>query len=372
MKILFVIPYGPHTPSGAVRVLQYLKSMQEKNIRHTVLSYRSPWILEYLRYERPRTAGRRWLSRRIVGLFLNRLEMLESYRTSFVERLIVSLAPSHDAVFFQWVLPSMEVVEKLKKKAAPLIYDFDDAVYLLEPERWKAMVQSASHVVAGNPFLAEQARRLNPRCTCVPSSVDLEKYAWKERDPVRKGPPEKTTVGWIGSGSTLKYLQVLVEPLKALAAKGYSLELLIAGTDHCDDSVPRFEGVNVVKIPVYSGERIPAIAEKMDIGVMPLHDTEWERGKCAMKAIVYMAAGVPAVCSRVGEAVNLIDDGVNGFLAGSPAQWEEKIRALIDDPLLRRDMGKRGRETVEGGYSTKQCFDILYEKVLSGIPERQR
>jgi len=372
MKILFVIPCGSYTPSGAVRVLQYLKHMRERNIRYSVLSHRSPVLHRWLLRERPQSGKRRGLTRYPVNFFLNRHEVWERYRTSFMERLIASLAPRYDAVFFQWILPSPDVIFRLKKLGVPLIYDFDDAVYLKEPERWKATIENAWRVVAGNPFLAEQATRLNPHCVCVPSSIELDRYVLKNGSLVTQGPREKTTVGWIGGSSNLAYLNLIVEPLRNLAAKGHKLEMLIAGTDHYDDSIPRFEGVKVTTIPVYSAEQIPAIAAKMDIGVMPLQDTEWERGKCAMKAIVYMGAGVPAVCSRVGEAMNIIVDGVNGYLAGSPAEWEEKIGLLIDDPPQALEMGKKGRETVEGGFSTKQCFYILYEKVLSGIPVRNR
>ena len=370
MKILFVIPCGSHTPSGAVRVLQYRKHIEEKNIRCSVLSYRSPFLHRWLLRERPQSGKRRGFTRYHVNFILNRHEVWERYRTSFMERLIVSLAPRYDAVFYQWVLPSPDVIGRLKKLGVPLIYDFDDAVYLKEPERWKATVESAWRVVAGNPFLADRAKEHNPRCVCVPGSVDLDTYGRKDESGVPDTPRERITVGWIGGSSNLGYLRLLEEPLRKLAAEGYPLELLIAGTDHYDESVPRFEGVKTAVIPTYCGTQIPSIAAKMDIGVMPLLDTEWERGKCAMKAIVYMAAGIPAVCSRVGEALNLIDDGVNGFLAGTPGEWEEKIRLLLDDPILRRDIGKKGRETVEGGYSTKRCFDILYEQVLSGIPVR--
>jgi glycosyltransferase involved in cell wall biosynthesis len=121
--------------------------------------------------------------------------------------------------------------------------------------------------------------------------------------------------------------------------------------------------------PTYRDQDIPSLVARYDIGVMPLDDGPWERAKCAMKALIYMAAGKPAVCSRVGENPYVITDGVNGSLVESEQDWIATLRSLIVDPARRDEMGRRGRQTVEERYSAQTSFALLREHVFSSVGE---
>ena len=133
--------------------------------------------------------------------------------------------------------------------------------------------------------------------------------------------------------------------------------------------MPSFPGITVTVTPSYRDHDIPSLVARYDIGVMPLDDGPWERAKCAMKALIYMAACKPAVCSRVGENPYVITDGVDGSLAASGQDWITRLRALIVDPRLRAEMGRRGRKTVEERYSAEGSFALLREHVFSAVGE---
>jgi len=373
MRILFLVPCGSFIPSGAVRVLQHLGRFRERGVRPMVISYYSPFAHRCRRQVRALRARHGGF---LAGTFLSVGEWLVQWfddrRTRAVERLLVLLAPFHDAVFLQWVLLPEPLIGKLKATGVPVVFDFDDAVFLKNPQRFETTVRNAWKVIAGNRFNLEYASRWNPEAVCIPSAVDMERYPppggkaeSAERGRVR-------TIGWIGSGSTVPYLGILVAPLRELAREGRSIELLVAGTGEAPVPLPAFEGVSVTEVAAYSGDGIPTLVSRMDIGVMPLEDGPWERGKGALKAVVYMAGSVPTVASRVGEAVRLIRDGENGFLASTPQEWKEKLSALLDDPGLRRRIGENGHRSVEEEYSATRCFERMWMEVFSLLPGRSR
>lgn len=373
MRVLFLIPCGRFVPSGAVRVLQHLRRFRERGVRPTVISYSSPVAHRYRRHERALRARHGGvLSGKVLSACERLVRWFDERRTRAVERLLVLLAPFHDAVFLQWVLLPEMLIGKLKATGVPVVFDFDDAVFLKNPQRFEATVRNAWKVVAGNRFNLEHAIRWNPEAVCIPSAVDMDRY------PSPGGKAETAecgrvrTIGWIGSGSTVPYLGLLVPPLRELAQEGRSIELLVAGTIDAPVPLPSFEGVKVTEVSTYSGDAIPSLVSRMDIGVMPLTDGPWERGKGALKAVVYMAGSIPTVCSRVGEAVHLIRDGENGYLASTTQEWKEKLSALLDDPELRRRIGGSGRRSVEEEYSAGRCFERMWREVFSLIPGKSR
>ena len=153
--------------------------------------------------------------------------------------------------------------------------------------------------------------------------------------------------------------------VRQIAAQGHEIELMLAGVASNADVLAKFSGITVSCTPSYRDEEIPSIVSRYDIGVMPLSDGPWERAKCAMKALIYMAGGKPTVCSRVGENTYVIADASNGFLAESPGQWTKALGALMSDAALRAKIGRRGRDTVEARYSSRVCFGLLMEHVFS-------
>jgi glycosyltransferase involved in cell wall biosynthesis len=252
----------------------------------------------------------------------------------------------------------------LNRLNAHTVIDLDDGIFLGNPARAASPLRQAWRVVAGSHFIFDYAAALNRGAVLVPSAVSLERYA--STDAPDAGAARRVIrIGWLGSPSTVRYLGHLVGPLQRLAAEGHALELLIDGAGREAAGMPSFTGVTVTFTPSYADGDIPSLADRYDIGVMPLDDGPWERAKCAMKALIYMAAGKPAVCSRVGENAYVIEDGANGYLVDSEESWTAALRRLVVDPQLRRDIGRRGRQTIEARYSADASFALLDEHVFS-------
>ena len=361
MRVLFVIPCGDYLPSGIVRVRQFLPFLDRLGIGHTVLSYFSP------RVDRFDASVRAGGSPRAVRLALLAGAAAARFSHKWWARVrLLWLAPRADLVFLQGVLPPVWYMRTLMRRNPHTVLDLDDAIFLGNPGRGKSVIALVWRVIAGSHFIFDYAAPLNPRVALVPSCVTLDRY--ETTDSSREDPARTVIrIGWLGSSSTVKYLRHLAEPLRQLAAEGHGIEFMVAGAGSQTASLPAFPGVTVTFTPSYRDQDIPSLVSRYDIGVMPLDDEPWERAKCAMKALVYMAAGKPAICSRVGENLYVIDDGVNGCLVESEQDWIATIRALIVDPQRREEIGRRGRKTVEERYSADVCFALLYQHVFSQV-----
>lgn len=286
------------------------------------------------------------------------------------------MAPLYDAVFVQWILLPEETLVALRRCNIPIIFDFDDAVFLRNGEAAEKMIKSAQVVLAGSHLNYDYAKALNAGTMLMPSSVPLNLYNISGGTYNRDDTKRAFCIGWIGSISTVKYLDLLVAPLQQIVRQGYHIELLLAGTDGEAEIIAQFEGIPLTIVPRYSAKEIPELVQRIDIGVMPLHDNDWERAKCALKALLYMAGAKPAVCSAVGEILHIVRDGENGLLAASAADWERNLKTLMDNQGMRHEIGLHGRATVEQQYSTALCFDRMYKEVFlkvgRGISSFQR
>ncbi len=244
---------------------------------------------------------------------------------------------------------------KIARSGVPLVFDFDDAIffsykspsngylsYLKFPGKTAEICRLSAHVMAGNEFLADYARANNENVTIIPTTIDTDKYAFIDRVV----DPDIVTIGWSGSFSTIQHLDTIRDVLQELA-QTENFRLRVIGTP-----VYKIPGVDVEAIQWLSETELDDLRQ-IDIGLMPLPDDNWSQGKCGLKALQYMALGVPSICSPVGVNSTIIKDGENGFLAGSKAEWIEKIKLLIHSPELRRKLGLAGRATVEGAYSAK-------------------
>ena len=239
-------------------------------------------------------------------------------------------------------------VEIARLQGIPYIVDYDDAWFHRYQSHWlspllghkiDAVMRVAHTVVAGNDFLARHARAAGARhVEIVPSAIDLDRY---QNLPVRSaaGP---TNVGWIGIPLNAHYLTIVAPALRAV--EGINLQVV-------GGPVPgELSGIPAESFPWTEDSEIDRIAA-FDVGIMPLHDTPWERGKCAYKLLQVMAAGKPVIASPVGANRQVVRHGVNGFLAETTEQWSQALRALAD-PDLRRRMGEEARRTVAEGYAT--------------------
>jgi glycosyltransferase involved in cell wall biosynthesis len=246
--------------------------------------------------------------------------------------------------------PVLRLAKLLGKK---VVFDVDDSEFLGRHGAWfDRFFREADLVVAGSHFVLEHALRQNRSAVLIPTSVRPEDYPLK-RGYRHSGP---VVIGWTGTAGNLKYLEVVRKPLERLARR-HPIELRLI-TDWRNASYVPPAGVTVRRIP-WRLETANAELARFDIGLMPLEDTPWARGKCSFKAIEYMACGVPVVISAVGENNYLVRDGKDGFLARTEADWMRKLERLIRDPRLRERMGREGRKTIKRGYSLHGNASLL-------------
>lgn len=254
----------------------------------------------------------------------------------------------------------------------PYIYDFDDAFFLkyqtgrlavLRPllgHKFDRVISRAVAVTAGNQYLAAYAQRFNSHVSVLPSVVDTQHYR-----PGGDSSEHPFTVGWIGSPSTAGYLQALVEPLQQLATDRPVRFLVVGGP------APHIPGVEVIEQAWTLEQELPLI-QSFDVGVMPLPDSAWARGKCAYKLIQCMACGIPVVAARVGANVEAVPPEC-GLLADSPEQWLAALRRLAADPELRQRMGTAARLWVEQRYSVRSALPVLtgvIQRAAAAYPRR--
>lgn len=242
----------------------------------------------------------------------------------------------------------------LLPQALPLVVDYDDAVFhrydlhrsaavrRLLGRKLDRLMASASLVTAGNRYLAERAREAGAqRVEIVPTVVDLTTYTLRP-EPFSEN---AATIGWIGTPSTWTEYMGPMMPLLTQAAEAAGARITAVGAGRAAAAHLLLDNLSWAEESEV--ERIHA----MDIGIMPLTDTPWSRGKCGYKLIQYMACGIPVIASPVGVNAEIVEHGVNGFLASSAAEWAEALQTLLHDPDLRARMGEAGRRKVEHEYS---------------------
>lgn len=247
------------------------------------------------------------------------------------------------------------LLNRLERFPGAIIYDYDDALFV-EQRRgrgllgWLERLDAPSRlmrvsdvVLAGSPFLAGYARRYSDRVTLLPTCIDTDRFRPGEAPRSR----DRCVVGWIGSHSTAKYLDSIVPALER-AAESASFEVYVVGSP----TPIRTRAFPVVRAS-WELEREVEDFQRCDIGVYPLWDDEWCRGKCGFKAIQFMSCGVPVIAAPIGVTRDIIDAGHNGVLASSAEEWATALVRLISDPGLRHSLGQAGRQTIEQRYSLR-------------------
>lgn len=340
MRILFIVPYPSEGASNRYRVEQYLKFLSGERIAYDIRPFVSKEFYRIL-YTKKRNSKKiiyflNSFFKRIIDIF-----NLYKYDVVFIHREMCPFGPP----IFEWL------IHILRK---PIIFDFDDAIFLKNfnpanslfqflkfPSKVKKIIRMSSAVIVSNRFLEEFARKFNNSIYIIPTPIDTEKFNVTQKNS------KELIIGWIGSPTTVPYLRIIFNVIQKLSQK-YDFILKIVGAEE-QTFIPG------VKIENYEWklEREIQDFQSINIGVYPLSDTLWAKGKAAFKAIQYMAVGTPVVASRVGMTKELIKDGINGFLAGSEEEWISKVSKLIEDVALRENMGLAGRKTVEEKYSVK-------------------
>ena len=290
----------------------------------------------------------------LIKLFFHRLKILFHQRNYDLIILHCELLPMMPAWFERALL------------RIPYIYDFDDAFFLryrqgdlqglqlFLGDKFDSIISRATAVHAGNYFLKEYALQFNPKTLYFPTVVDSQRYS-----VAPKVSSEFYTVGWIGSPSTSAYLKSLIAPLEELG-KNIPIKLVVIGGE-----VPNINNIHVQCIAWSESEEIDLI-NTFDVGVMPLPDDEWARGKCAFKLLQYMACGVPVVASDIGANRDVVNLDV-GFLASNDADWINALTTLYNEPQTRKRLGANGRLMVEEQYSLSSNLPILIKAINNAL-----
>jgi glycosyltransferase involved in cell wall biosynthesis len=345
LRILFLTPYPPgQAPSQRFRFEQYLTILTANGHQYRLAPFLSEgtWRILY----HPGQAVQKALG--ILGGFRRRLGHVlaaPAYDYVFVHREVAPLGPP----IFEWLLTKV-----LRKR---LIYDFDDAIWLANTSKankivaglkWHHKVDSicrwAYENSCGNDYLAAYARQFNPNVVVNPTTIDTVHLHNQVRDQMAPGP---LVIGWTGTHSTLKYLLPIVPVLARLEAEGLEFEFRVISNQPPEFSQPlrslRF-------VPWQKATEISDLLT-FHIGLMPLEDDKWAQGKCAFKALQYMALGIPTLVSPVGMNTEVVQDGKNGYICQEAADWYQRLHELLIDSPQRQRLGSAARKTIEQRYS---------------------
>lgn len=342
IDVLFLTKYDRKGASSRYRSLQYFPYLEDCGIRCT---YEPLFSNAYLKtfYE----TGERPLSK-IVRSSLRRLKSLFDVKSADVVVIEKELLPYAPAIF-ERVLGRLET---------PYVVDYDDAIFhtydrsanpvvrRLLGRKIDVVMRNAAIVVAGNDYLASRARAAGAsRIETIPTVVDLDRYP--HVPPATNG---SFTIGWIGSPTTAKYVEAIAPALHEVCEERDAYVVTVGSGDIALPGVPH-------EVREWSEESAIDDIASFDVGIMPLEDTPWERGKCSFKLIQYMGCGKPVVASSVGMNGKLVRDGHTGFCADDQDQWVEGLLSLSDDPALARAMGRRGRDLVADQYTLNETAD---------------
>lgn len=352
MKILAFLKYGTLAASTRQRLVQYEPSLAEADIE---VEYVPLLDNDHLR----RLASGRKASPAVTARsYWNRMYQLLTRRDFDLLWVHCELFPYLPGLF-----------ERLAAATGkPIVFDYDDAIFhmydssgnpmvrALLGRKLKPLLRRASLCCCGNRYLLDYASRYSPDTMLLPTIVDTDVYL-----PVGpRAPSAPVTIGWIGSPSTWPYVRPLLPLLRDLAeTRGVRVRIVGAGPDARADGFPGLDFVEWSE-----GSEVDEV-RAMDVGIMPLPDDIWAKGKCGYKLIQYMACALPVVASPVGVNCEIIAAGGNGFLADGEGEWRDSLVRLIDDSELRRTFGAAGRRRVEESYSLQVHAPRLVEALKS-------
>ncbi|HEY0977957.1 MAG TPA: glycosyltransferase family 4 protein [Flavobacteriales bacterium] len=360
-RILFVAAHRPdRSPSQRYRFEQYADYWRRHGFDHEYA-----WLID------EKEDGKFYSKGKILakaGIFLK--GWWRRYRQ-------VARAKDFDLILLQreaFMTGSTRFERKLAASGVPVIFDFDDAIWrmdvsdanrrlswLKDPSKTIRILPLAKLVIAGNAYLADHARQYNPAVEVIPTTIDTDHYVPTPAVPRADG---KVVIGWTGSYTSLTHLRWALPMLRRLHQQWPDRILFRVISDR-DLEAP---GLPVESLRWSSAREVEDLAG-IDIGIMPMPDDEWSRGKCGFKGLQYMGMGKAVVLSDVGVNRSIVQDGANGFLARTEEEWLTKLGQLIADADLRARIGRAARSTVEERYSVKAWRDRyleLFQRSLTG------
>jgi glycosyltransferase involved in cell wall biosynthesis len=244
---------------------------------------------------------------------------------------------------------SADIETRLKK---PRVFDFDDAIWMTEgKDAVDASIRSATKVFAGNEFLAGYASRLNAETEIVPTTIDTTKFC-----KTNKSQPA-FTIGWIGTKSNFPYLEMIRAPLLDFLRTEKDARLMIVSSEAPSNFT--FDNQKIVFVP-WSATRENDQLNEFSVGLMPLDDNEWTRGKCSAKLLQYLACEIPAVVSPVGNNKKILAGADVALASSTNEEWINALKQLKHEPEYRMQLGKNGRMLVENNYSVNVWGKSIY------------
>lgn len=353
VKILLLTRYDRLGASSRLRALQYLPYFRSLGWQIDPAPFFSQAYLENL-------YSAQSIRKEALVAFWRRIKTLtkaRSYDLVWVEKEILPFFPA--------------VAERLLKTLnIPYMVDYDDALFhrydlhrlwlvrIFLGHKIDKVMRHATLVVAGNDYLAQRARNAGARqVEIVPTVIDLDRYPIP--DTRLKTNDKALVVGWIGTPKTSRYLHPLKSVFESLQSQ-YNVRFAAVGASK----------ESLGDLPVepwqWSEDTEVESINHFDVGIMPLEDSPWERGKCGYKLIQYMACGLPVVAFPVGVNCEIVEPGANGFLASGNDKWQESLASLLADAQYRKEMGKNGRNKVESRYCLQVQAPRL-EKLLQQL-----
>lgn len=341
LRVLALVPYPPgRVPGQRYRIEQWAPHLRALEVEVTMAP-----ALSAASHERLQRPG--GLALKAAGLLAAQasrhrlLRHLEGFDLAYVYR--------------EATLGRSDWFERRLAARLPFVLDFDDAIYLpavspanaafawlKDPGKTERLCRLARRVMVGNATLAAWAAPRSRAVDVIPSTIDTDLYL--PRPPAPGDGARLPVIGWTGSATTVPYLEALAPALLRLRRQR-PFELRVIG------GAARLPPELDARLLPWRAASEVADLQPLDVGLMPLGDDEWSRGKCGMKALQYMALGIPSVVAPVGVNATIVRHGENGLHARSEDEWVEALRRLLDDPALRARLGAEARRTVEAGYS---------------------
>lgn len=357
-RILFIAAHRPNrSPSQRYRFEQYLNYLRQNGFEYDFSYIITAFDDKY--FYSPGNI--------LLKTFIFLKGLLKRFRD-------VLRAGNYDLIFIQreaFMTGSTFFEKRLKKSGAKVVFDFDDAIWHLDvsagnkkfewlknPGKTADIIDHADLILAGNNYLADYAKHHNENIKIIPTTIDTDFHIpkWELRKK-----ENCITIGWCGSHTTIKHFEAYVPVLKIIKQKyGEKIKFKVVG-----DPLYQNNELNIKGVAWSHHTEVDHINE-FDIGIMPLPDNEWTKGKCGLKGLSYMACEVVPVMSSVGVNTEIIQHGANGFLADNNEQWVDAISKLIGSEELRQKMGKAARQTVIDKYSVLSQRDN-YVKYLNEL-----
>ncbi len=290
----------------------------------------------------------------------------------------IFIANNYDLIFIQreaFMTGTTFFEKRFHKSKARIIFDFDDSIWLSnvsdgnknlewlkDYSKTGKIIQLSDLIIAGNKYLADYAFNFNPNVKIIPTTIDTDYHIKKTEKQNEKKETGRVCIGWTGTSTTLKHFQLIIPALVKIKEKyGDKIEFKVIAD--------KFFSNSLLEIKTTQWRKETEIKDliEIDIGIMPLPDNDWSRGKCGFKGLQYMALEIPTVMSPVGVNNEIIKEGVNGFLAATEDDWCEKIGRLIDSGDLRNKIGKEARKTVIEKYSVESQKNIFLQLLNQAV-----